>query len=86
MTDPSNSTALTTQKTAHTAVTVGGVTFNAAIAGQTVWSRASASAALANGTITQAQYILVSNLLTNYEQTQIDASRDAQRGTYLASD
>jgi hypothetical protein len=71
--------------TAHSAAHLGGVTPNT---GATVapgnsgtWSHASANAALAAGSITASQFVSVMNFLTNYEQVQIQNTKDVLRNT-----
>lgn len=90
MSDPTNTSLVSTIKTTHTAVEFGGVSFNTgatvpAIGNSTTWSRNSARAALAEGLITQSQYNAIWNALACYEQTQVDAARDTLRGTGLAN-
>jgi hypothetical protein len=71
---------------AHKSAEAGGITFNtgATVAppgNSTTWSRASARVALANGSITQSQFVTVMQSITGWEQTQIDNARDTLRAT-----
>jgi hypothetical protein len=79
----SNSTSISTLKSAHAAAEVGGVTFNtgavpAAPGNATTWSRYTARAAYAAGTINQTQFNEVMNALAVYEQTQYQSARDTE--------
>ena len=82
----SNSTSISTLKSAHTAAEVGGVTFNtgavpAPLGNATTWSRYTARAAYAAGTINQTQLNEILNALAVYESAQYMAARDAEGST-----
>jgi hypothetical protein len=79
MSNPDNTSAIATIKTAHTNAETGGITFPDG----TVTSRAAAKAAYAAGG-TYATYVATMNKIATWEQTQVDAARDGLRGTYLA--
>jgi hypothetical protein len=84
MADSSNTSEPAAVRSAHTnAEGLGGasVTFPDG----TVDSRTIAKAAYASGSITHSTFVTRLNRLATWEQTQIDAARDAQRGTYLAN-
>lgn len=81
MPNPSNATSSATLKTAHAAAETGGVTFNAAIGGSTVWSRAAARVAYGSGSINQTRFDLIMTALQNYESTQYEAARDTEGST-----
>jgi hypothetical protein len=86
MTNPSNSTSISTLATAHTAAETGGVTFNTAavqspLGNATTWSRASARAAYGAGQITQGAFNAIMNALSNYERVQYLAARDSEGST-----
>ena len=83
MTNPSNSTSISTLKTAHTAAEAGGVSFNSGAVpsvgnSTTTWSRASARAQYGAGNISQGQFNEIMNALAVYEQTQYQTSRDTE--------
>ena len=91
MSDPSNSTVVSTVKSTTAAVETGNITGLAGVptppGNQTGWSHASATTALAAGSITQGQYNSVMKALEVYKQTQIDNARDTAgvRGTSAAN-
>jgi hypothetical protein len=79
----SNSTSVATLKSAHTAAEVGGVTFNtgavlAPLGNATTWSRTSARAAYASGSITQSAFNQIMNALEVYEQVSYQSARDQE--------
>ena len=83
-----NGNLISTVKSTQAAVETGGVSglpgVPSPVGNATTWSRASATTALANGSITQGQYNSVMKALEVYKQTQVDNARDALRMTYLA--
>jgi hypothetical protein len=78
----SNSTSISTLKSAHTAAETGGVSGLAGVpsppGNSTTWSRTSARAALAAGQIDQRGYNLILNALENYEATSYQSARDTE--------
>jgi hypothetical protein len=71
-------------KTAHVAAEVAGITPNTGATvtptgNLTSWSRVSARAALAAGSITQSQFVSVMHFLTMIEQVQVTAAKDVLR-------
>jgi len=80
----SNATAISTLQTAHTNAEVGGVASGSLpgvvtpLGNATGWSRYSARAAYAAGSITQGQFVNIMNALANYEQTQYEIARDSE--------
>jgi hypothetical protein len=74
--------AIATIQAAHTAAEAGGVTPGtsatvAPIGNMTTWSRYSARAALAAGSITYSQFVSVMNFLGTYEQEQRNQAIDS---------
>jgi hypothetical protein len=72
--------------TAHTSAEAGGITPNTGATvtppgNATAWSRASAKAALAAGSITAAQFVAVMNWINIWEQEQISLAKQTLRGT-----
>jgi hypothetical protein len=80
-----NSTSISTLKSAHVAAEVGGVSGLAGVpsppGNASTWSRTSARAALAAGQIDQRGYNEILNALAVYEQTQYQNARDTEGST-----
>jgi hypothetical protein len=90
MSDPTNTTTIASVKSNHVSAETGGITFNTGATvtlpgNQTTWSRASAGVALANGQITQSQFVSVIGAIATWEQAQNGAAYDSIRGTGLAN-
>jgi len=59
----------------HASAEVGGITFSAGatvatVRNQTTWSRVSAKAAVANGDITQSQFVYLMQTISSWEEGQ----------------
>jgi hypothetical protein len=78
----SNTTSISSLKSAHVAAEVGGVSGLAGVptppGNQTTWSRASARAAYSAGLINQTAFNEVMNALKTYEEVSYQSARDAE--------
>ena len=70
----------------HASAEVGGITFGtgatvATVRNASTWSRASARVALANGDITQSQFVYLMQSISGWEQSQNSLAKATLRNT-----